>query len=265
MRGKVIHYNGNDGKGLIAAEGQQHPFEISQWHSDTAPAVNQTVELELEHGQLSRLTRVAEETLLKEKAGELAGRLGVAGNSALQSLRQGAAETGAGEAAGSGLRLLGKPLLAAHAVFAVSALFLPYLKVQNPVLPVSQGYSLVGLSKLSEQLGSSIGGSLLPWLAILSILVPVFWRSRWAWLALLLPTVAVFKPWLALALALGRIGDQVGKLDAGMARMMTRQLLEMLGTGIGFWLCLLSSLFIAAIALKRTLLPPRAPGSAAGA
>ena len=138
----------------------------------------------------------------------------------------------------------------------MSALFLPYLKITNPVMPVSQGYSLAGLSKLSEQMGSSIGGSLLPWLAILSILVPVFWRSRWSWLALLLPAIAVFKPWLDVALAVGRIGDQMGQLDAGMAQMMTKQLLEMLGTGIGFWLCLLSSLFIAAIALKRAFLPP---------
>ena len=76
MRGKVIHYNGNDGKGLIAAEGQQHPFEISQWHSDSAPAVNQTVELDLEQGKLVAVRRITEEALLKEKAGELAGKFG---------------------------------------------------------------------------------------------------------------------------------------------------------------------------------------------
>ena len=256
MRGKVIHYNGNDGKGLIAAEGQQHPFEISQWHSDSAPAVNQTVELDLEQGKLVAVRRITEEALLKEKAGELAGKLGVAGNSALQSLRQGATDAGASQVAGSWLQVLGKPLLAAHGVFAVSALFLSYLKIQNPMLPASQGYSLVGLSKLSEQLGSSIGGSLLPWLAILSIGVPLFWRSRWAWLALLLPAVATFKPWLDIFLALSNVSEQVSQFDAGMAQMMAEQLMEMLGTGAGFWLCLLSSLFIAAIAFKRVLLPP---------
>ena len=45
MRGKIIHYNGNDGRGLVAADTRQIPFEIGQWRSDTAPSLNQIVDL----------------------------------------------------------------------------------------------------------------------------------------------------------------------------------------------------------------------------
>ena len=77
MRGKIIHYNASDGKGLVAAAGQQFAFQIGQWRSDSAPAVNQTVELEFgEDGTLQSLAKVADEILLREKASELAGRLG---------------------------------------------------------------------------------------------------------------------------------------------------------------------------------------------
>ena len=48
MRGRIIHYNGADGKGLISADQRQIPFEISLWRSDTAPAVNQVVEMRLD-------------------------------------------------------------------------------------------------------------------------------------------------------------------------------------------------------------------------
>ena len=43
MRGRIIHYNGNDGRGLIATDNRQLPFEIAHWRSDTAPAVNLVV------------------------------------------------------------------------------------------------------------------------------------------------------------------------------------------------------------------------------
>lgn len=253
MRGKIIHYNGGDGKGLVAADGRQFAFSIDQWRSDSAPAVNQTVELVIEGDTLQSLARVSDEALLKERANELAGRLGGMGGAALGSLKS--ASPGAAEGLQGGVARLGKPLLVIHALFALAALFFAYIKI-TPPFGGSVSYSLVGLSGLSEQLGGSVGGALLPWLAILSIGLPVFWRSRWAWLALLLPLLATIKPMLDVFAVTRKVSAGVGQIDAGMARMMREQMMDMLGTGMGLWLCLATSLALAAFAVKRALLPP---------
>jgi len=106
MRGRIIHYNGSDGRGLLAAADRQLPFEIAQWRSDTAPAVNATVELAMDGDTLVGVTRVPDDVLLKEKAGQIASRLGAAGGAALQTLA--ASDAGAPR---DRVNYLGKPLL----------------------------------------------------------------------------------------------------------------------------------------------------------
>ena len=62
MRGTIIHYTNADGKGLLAAEGKQYPFEIAQWRSESAPALNALVEFAVEHDRpiaIRRLSRWA--------------------------------------------------------------------------------------------------------------------------------------------------------------------------------------------------------------
>lgn len=255
MRGKIIHYNGGEGKGLVSADGRQFPFEIAQWRSDSAPAVNQTVELQVDGESVQSLTRVSEETLLKEKASALAGRLGGIGDGALGAVK-GASATAGGAGFQSAVAQLGKPLLVIHALFALSALFFTYLKI-DPGFGMSRSFSLVGLADISEQFGSSVGGAFLPWLAILSLLLPVFWRSRWAWLALLLPLLATTRPLFDVFSAVNKASSSASQFGgAGFGRRMGEQLLEMIATGMGLWLCLLTSLALAGFALKRTLLPP---------
>ena len=253
MRGKIIHYNAEDGRGLIATDGRQIPFEIGQWRSDTAPAINQVVDTAMDADTLESVTRVADEVLLKEKAGQLASKLGNAGGAALQSLKDSAPSDGS---ATSGLlQMLGKPLLIAHGLFAFSALVLTY--VSTSALFGSRGFTLVGLSKLAEGMGASVGSSFWTWLAIVSIAVPVLWKSRWAWLALLLPLLATIKPFLDIGIAARKAAKEMQDLmgaDAGSQVM--NNLLDMLGTGIGFWICLATALFVASIGLKRVLLPP---------
>src|SRR5690606_32672279 len=116
---------------------QQFAFEISQWRSSVAPATNQVVEMDLADGKISGVSQVSDEILLKEKASAFAGKLGTAGTAALQSLKD-SAPTDAGPAANLVARL-GKPLLVAQGLFALGALFLPYMKINNPLL--SQGFS----------------------------------------------------------------------------------------------------------------------------
>ena len=253
MRGKIIHYNAEDGRGLISTDGRQIPFEIGQWRSDTAPAINQVVDATMNEDTLESVTRVAEEVLLKEKAGQLASKLGSAGGAALQSLKDSAPADGS--AASGLLQMWGKPLLIAYGLFAVSALALTYLSTSS--LYGSRGFTLVGISKIAENMGASVGSAFWTWLAIVSIALPVLWKSRWAWLALLLPLLATIKPFLDLAIAARKTAKQMQDfLGADAGSQVMNNLLEMIETGIGFWVCLASALFIAAIGLKRVLLPP---------
>ena len=256
MRGKIIHYNGNDGRGLIAADNRQLPFEIAHWRSDTAPAVNLVVELTMAGDALESVTRVPDDVLLKEKASQLASKLGTAGGAALQSLKDAAPPSTAASASG-GLQLLGKPLLIAHGVFVVAALLLPFISIESPFGIGGKSFSLTGLSEASEAMGASVGGAFWPWLGILSIALPVFWRNRFAWLALLLPLFAAVKPAIDLALAARKASEQMSDaLGADVGRQIAKQIADMLHIGVGAWICVLAALFIAAIGIKRVLLPP---------
>ena len=258
MRGRIIHYNGTDGKGLISANRRQIPFEISHWQSEIAPAINQVVDLVLDGDTPTSVTRVTDDVLLKEKATDLAGKLGAAGGAALHSLRD-AAPGNISQAPTGALQRLGKPLLVAHGIFVFSALFLPYLSVQSPFGVGSRSFSLTGLAEASEAMGASVGGAFWTWLGILSIALPVFWRNRAAWLALLLPLLATVKPGIDLLLAAGKASDAMSDtLGADIGRQIAKQIAEMLHVGFGAWVCGFAALVVAAIGLKRVLLPPTA-------
>jgi hypothetical protein len=252
MRGRIIHYNSNDGKGLISADNKQHPFEIAQWQSETAPAVNAVVEFDSDGERPSAVRRVSDEALMKEKASELAGKLGKFGGAALQGA-QGAAGT---PEVGALLARVGKPALIAQAAFVVGALSMAFLKINSGFGP-SQGFTLVGLSKFAEQTGLSMGSGLLVWLAIGSLLVPLFWRHRLAWLALLLPLIAVLKPIWDMSRAVNSMATDAG-MGAEFSRAMAKQMDEMFSMGLGAWVCGLAGLCLAGIAVKRMLIGPPA-------
>lgn len=255
MRGRIIHYNGTDGKGLISADQRQIPFEISLWRSDTAPAINQVVEMRLDDETLESVTRVTDDVLLKEKASDLAGKLGAAGGAALHSLRE-AAPGNLPQVRAGAVQFLGKPLLIAHGVFAFSALMLPFLSI-DPLGLGGRSFTLASLSEASEAMGTSVGGALWVWLAVLSIALPVVWRNRLAWLALLLPLFASLKPGIDLALAASKATSGINdSFESQLQRQIVEQLLDALQIGFGAWVCVLAGLVIAAIGLKRVLLPP---------
>jgi len=255
MRGRIIHYSGNDGRGLIAADNRQLPFEIAHWRSDTAPAVNVVVEVSMSGDALEAVARVSDEVLIREKAGQLASKLGSAGGAALQSLKD-ATPAGMPRTSVGALQFLGKPLLVAHGMFAFAALMLPFLSI-DPLGLGGKSFTLAGLSEASEDMGTSVGGALWVWLAILSIALPVFWRNRLAWLALLLPLFATLKPGIDLALAAAKATRGLNdSFESQLQRQIVEQLLDALQIGFGAWVCVLAGLVIAAIGAKRVLLPP---------
>lgn len=248
MRGRIIHYNGNDGKGLISADNKQYPFEIGQWQSESAPAINAVVEFDIDGDRPTAVRRIADDVLLREKAGELAGKLGALGGAALQSA-QGAASHAQ---LGNPVARVGKPALIAQVAFAIGALFLAFVKLGSGY-GMGQGYTLSGLSKLSEQMGVSAGSGLLVWLAILSLLVPMFWHHRLAWLALLLPLLATLKPVWDISRAMSALGEGMGGEFSGA---MAKQMADMIDPGLGALVCVLAALFLALVSVKRFLLTP---------
>src|ERR1043166_216776 len=76
MRGKILQYNGNDGTGIVVADGQQHRFGIAAWKSETPPAVGKTVEIVVAGDAVVSVMLVGEDVLLREKTAELTGKLG---------------------------------------------------------------------------------------------------------------------------------------------------------------------------------------------
>lgn len=248
MRGRIIHYNINDGKGLISALNKQYPFEIGQWQSESAPAINTVVDFESEDERPIAVRRVSDDVLLREKAGELAGKFGALSGAALQGAQGAATQVNIGNP----VARVGKPVLIAHAAFVVGALFLAFVKINSGFGP-TQGHTLSGLSKLSEMMGVSAGSGLLVWLAILSPLVPMFWRHRLAWLALLLPLLATVKPAWDIRSAMSDMGTGMG---AEFSTAMSKQISEMLEPGLGSYVCVIAALCLTAIAIKRFLLTP---------
>lgn len=244
MRGRIVHYNNTEGKGLIAAANRQYPFEISQWQSEIAPAVNAVVELDIDGERPSAVRRVSDDVLVKEKASELAGKLGKLGGAALQGA-QGAA---AAPTVNGLLARVGKPALVAQGAFIVGALFLSFIKINGGFGP-TQGFTLLGLSKLAETTGLSMGSGVLAWLAILSLLVPMFWHHRLAWLAPFLPLLAVLKPAWDVSAAVDKAAE-----NSGLGSAMAQQMSDMFSFGAGAWICGLAALCLTGIAIKRILL-----------
>lgn len=250
MRGRIIHYNSNDGKGLISADNKQYPFEIGHWQSETAPALNAVVEFDGTEARPTSVKRVPDEVIMRERAGELAGKLSALGSGALQSAQGAAAHANVGNP----IAFVGKPALIAQGAFAFGALFLSFVSL-NTGMGLSPGFTLAGLSKLSEQMGMSMGSGVLVWLAIVSLAVPILWRNRLAWLALMLPLIATLMPVWNVYGAVHQIGANSG-MGTDFSQMMAKQVSQMISLGLGAPVCFISALVLAAIALKRFLLAP---------
>jgi hypothetical protein len=219
MRGRILQYNGSDGSGVVVVDGQQHKFTIATWKGDTAPAVGKTVEVVLVDGGVQSVTLVGDDVLLREKTAELTGKLG--------GLVGGLTKSGGG---GSLIDRYGKPLLIAYGVFFIASLFLHFIAME--MFGSSQGKSLFDLSSGLSQAGGGGGIKLLVLLAYLSIAVPFVWPDKRAWLALLLPLVSVAWAFISVRRSMGPMA-------------------ELFSYGIGFYLCIISAVYLAVIGIKR--------------
>ncbi|HEV8149132.1 MAG TPA: hypothetical protein VGP61_03010 [Gemmatimonadales bacterium] len=227
MRGRILQYNGSDGSGVITADGQQYKFTITAWKSATAPAVGKTVELVTVGDQVQSVTLVGDDVLLREKTAELTGKLG----GLVGDLTKG----GASGVGGSLVARYGVPLLVAYAVFLISTLAFNALSMQ--MLGMKQGVSLFDLGKAFAASGGGGGGAvkLLLLLAYASIAAPLVWPDKRAWLALLLPLLAVLWGFLSIRRVMGGAGPMS----------------ELFSYGLGFYLAVIAALVLAVGAWQR--------------
>ncbi len=252
MRGKIIHYNPNEAKGLVSAQGVQYSFTIAQWRSDTAPAVNAVVDFELTEDTVSEVRNVSDDALLKEKAAEFAEKLGALGGKALGDAKT-AAKSINDNGGSNVLDFYGKPLLIAHGGFAFSAIFLPFIKINTGF--GSKAFSLTELSKIQEMMGASLGGGALTWIAILAIVVPFFWRNKFSWLLLLFPLLAVLQPVWGVMQAISDAEKQMGGMLGGeFGSQMAKQMSSMFDIGFGAIVCFIAAALLAVIGVKRFIL-----------
>lgn len=78
MRGTIIHYNANDGRGLVAArDGEQYPFGIAAWRSGISPRPDQVVELVVEGRQATAVSLVPRAARFAEAVRRFLGTLRV--------------------------------------------------------------------------------------------------------------------------------------------------------------------------------------------
>ncbi|HWR96291.1 MAG TPA: hypothetical protein VN248_06145 [Arenimonas sp.] len=252
MRGKIIHYNPNEAKGLISAEGKQYAFNITHWRSDSAPTVNTVVDFEVTEDTVSEVRNVPDDVLMKEKAAEFAGKLSAIGGKALGEAKTAAGSINAGSG-NSALMFYGKPLLITHGIFAFSAIFLPFIKIDTGI--GTKSFSLTGLADIQQTMGASLGGGALTWIAILALAIPFFWRSKFSWLVLLFPMLAVLQPVWGVMQAISDAKKQMGgMMGSEFGERMASQISSMLDIGAGAVVCFIAAAILAFIGVKRFIL-----------
>lgn len=232
MRGRILQYNGNDGSGLISADGQQYPFVITMWKSDIAPLVGKTVEVIVADGQTQAVTLVGDDVLMREKTAELTGKLG----SIVGEIGSGIAKGGAAAGGTSVVGFYGRNLLIAFGVYLLGTLVFNAINLK--FLGESQGKPLFELASLLSMIGGGSGVKTGLILAYLGFGVPYFWRDRRSWLLLVLPLVVLLYALWSGTSALGKGGGPAG---------------DLFSFGLGFYLALISGVVLAAGGLKRFL------------
>jgi len=233
MRGTILMWSGD--KGVVSAEGQRYDFGINEWHGNTAPAANLTVDVVVTNGRLSSVTPVNEADLAKEKMAAMTGK--------------------GSEVAKAVYANVGKDVAIAYGVFLVAALFLSVI-----------GANMLGLSlKLTNLLSDNMGmmgngkGTFLVLLATATIAVPYFWKHKFAPLAFfgpLLVTLMAFYPlWEQhqqqkkqmeamgeFGQAWGQMAQQMGGGGGGIGDL-----------GFGAWIIIAASVYLAFKGVMRFL------------
>lgn len=263
QRGTVLEVPGGERPGLLFVDGRQVPFKLAGvWSSGVAPAVNQTVLVDLDDaGAVVRIVVLDAQTLAKEKLGQFTS---VAGEQGQQAAAQGK------EALGRVRARMGTLLMVLSALLIIAWFFLPAIEI-NIGFGVAKSFTvsdLLGIH-LSQDGGNSRFG-FLSFLGLLAVFAPwaaPWLKARWAPLlnaaplALFAAAVLDLK-WQVHGMvqqaitAAGQWGGAQGQAAAqGMADQMVARLEGAMSPGIGLWLVVLLGVALAVIGVWRFLRP----------
>jgi hypothetical protein len=234
MRGTILMWSGD--KGVVSAEGQRYDFSINEWQGNTAPAANLTVDVVVTNGRLSSVKPVNEADLAKEKMAAMTGK--------------------GGEVAKAVYANVGKDVAIAYGVFLIAALFLSVISAGG----------LIGINfKLTNLLSDNMGmmgkgkGVFLVLLATATIVVPYFWKHKFAPLAFLGPLLVTLMAFYPLweqhreqqkqMEAMGEYGQMMGQ----MAQQMGGGGMGIGDLGFGAWIIIAASAYLAFKGVTRFL------------
>ena len=149
-----------------------------------------------------------------------------------------------------------RPVIAGYAAFALATAVLTFISIQVPLFG-DRNMTLLAATGLAEQVGSSVRPLLFA--AYLSILVPLVWKERRAWLALAVPLLAlVLMIWsaeraFAAPFGGGNAAGMADFLGPDAAAEMRRAASEMFSFGLGFYASIAAALYLGWLAIRRGL------------
>jgi len=133
--------------------------------------------------------------------------------------------------------------LGAYAVYLIGTL--AFNAISITIFGTSQGKPLYDVATLLSQVGGGGGVKFMLIVAYLSILVPLVWKDRRAWLALVLPLIAVLG---ALWTGTHDINSAAGGFGGGNGGPSASDLFSI---GFGFYLSLVAALVLAWCGFQR--------------
>jgi hypothetical protein len=255
------------GDGLLSAEGRQYPFALeAHWRSDVAPAANMVVDARFTpEGTLVDVRAVPEATQNQEKvkaavddAREIAtqtfDRLKTSGTPVVAAV---VAKMGYANLAALGLLVVGWFFLNTISI-QVAAGMNAGLSFYDVLRALNSLNNLYALGNIQQASAGFYG--LLCYAALALCVAPFFVASRRLWLGLASPLalfVAVFAGlYWKISSAVGALagsGDEASQMAGSMAREMAGEMLKALSPGLGFYIALAASVFLAFRGVTRYL------------
>lgn len=231
QRGTILQYSQEDGSGRIVSNGAQFSFVIEQWKGNTAPALNRTVDVDVQGDKLISITEVPESVMLQEKGGEAADALKKFGRQCVKFWHT--------LVAAAGLVTVIAQIVYVLALFELPAASFQLLWFQGSV-------SLHEL--LSSPLLDMPGLYMLClYASCIAILLPVFIKNRKSWLALFLPLLLLL---IVVYEVQSKLREMTSENDL-LGNLVFEGIRQMVHVEVGFYLIAASAVVLAVQGLHK--------------
>lgn len=259
VRGRILR-DTNAGAGMLSVDGRQLAFSLEQhWRGQSAPQVDMSVEVTLDaEGAPCFVTPVSDAMLAREGLSEVGGIVAGLASRYAPAGRQLAVR-------------IGKPVLAATGVLALSWLWLPAVSIRlnafaSTDLSLFKVLALANSANSLDGIGTLDGASsgfygFLAFLALVAPLAAAVLRHRLAPLASCAPLAFMLVTGLAGWLKLRGLASQAtegarafgGRQGEEMVAAMLAQVMKAVSLGYGSYIALAAALALAWFGLRRLI------------